>query len=75
MKSIQFNFLSGIQIFYPLLMEMDFFLVIRCSKELAGRISLKSKVPRFSSEFSLISTHRNFLNFNSNFNSNLDQFL
>jgi hypothetical protein len=53
MKSIQFPFLSGIQISDPLMMEIDFFLVIRCSKELAGQISLKSKVPRISSKFLL----------------------
>jgi hypothetical protein len=39
------------------------FLAIRCSKELAGPFSLKSKVPRFFSEFSSISAHRNFLEF------------
>jgi hypothetical protein len=53
MKSIQFTFLSGIQIFDPLLMEIDFFWVIRCDKELAGQISLKSKVPRISNNFLL----------------------
>jgi hypothetical protein len=53
MKSIQFPFLSGIQIFDPLLMEIDFFLAIRCSKELSGQISLKCKVPRMFSKFLL----------------------
>jgi hypothetical protein len=36
---------------------------MRCSQELDGQISLKSKVPRFFSEFSSISTHRKFLEF------------
>jgi hypothetical protein len=47
MKSIHLPFSVGIQISDPLLLEIDFFLAIRCSKELAGQISLKSKVPRF----------------------------
>jgi hypothetical protein len=34
------------------LMEIDFFLAIRCNQELVGQISSKSKVPRFSREFS-----------------------
>jgi hypothetical protein len=44
-------------------MGINFFPVIRCNKELAGQILLKSKVPSFSSEFSSILTHRNFLEF------------
>jgi hypothetical protein len=62
-KSIQFPFSIGIQIFDPLFAGNSFFPAMRCSQELAGQISLKSKVPRFSSEFSSISTHRNFLEF------------
>jgi hypothetical protein len=50
-KSIRIPFLSGIQIFDPF-DRNGFFLAIRCIKELAGEISSKSKVPRFSSEFS-----------------------
>jgi hypothetical protein len=46
---------------------MIFFLAIRCNQELAGQILLKSKVPRFSSEFSSISTHRKFLEFSFKF--------
>jgi hypothetical protein len=38
----------------PLLIEIDFFLVIRCNQELAGQNSSKFKVLRFSSEFQLI---------------------
>jgi hypothetical protein len=52
-KSIKFSILSGIQIFDPLLMEIDFFLEIRCNKGIAGQISLKSKVPRISNKFLL----------------------
>jgi hypothetical protein len=51
-KSIEFPFLSGIQLSDPLLMEIDFFHTIRSNQELAGQISSKSKVLRFSSEFS-----------------------
>jgi hypothetical protein len=51
MKSNEFPFLSGIQLSDPILMEIDFFLAIRCNQELAGQILSKSKVPRFSSEF------------------------
>jgi hypothetical protein len=53
MKSIQFHILSGIQLSDPLLLERDFFLAIRCNKELAGQISMKSKVPRIASKFLL----------------------
>jgi hypothetical protein len=51
-KSIQIPILSGIQIYDNLLIEIDFFLAIRCYKEVSAQISSKSKVPRFSSEFS-----------------------
>jgi hypothetical protein len=54
---------------------IHFFIAMRCSKELAGQLSLKSKVSSFSSESSSISTHRNSLNFDSKFISNLDEFL
>jgi hypothetical protein len=43
--------LTGIQISDPLWWE-SIFLAIRCNQELAGQILSKSKVPRFSSEFS-----------------------
>jgi hypothetical protein len=66
-KSIQFSFLSGIQISDPLLMEIDFFLAIRCNQEFAGQISCKSKLPRFFSEFSSISMHRKFHEFSFKF--------
>jgi hypothetical protein len=59
--------LNGIQISDPLLLGIHFFLAIRYGKELAVQISLKSKVPSFSSEFSSISTHRNFLEFSFKF--------
>jgi hypothetical protein len=75
MKPIHFPFLGGIQISGPLLVEIHFFIAMRCSKELAGQLSLKSKVSSFSSESSSISTHRNSLNFDSKFISNLDEFL
>jgi hypothetical protein len=71
-KPIWISFLSGIQIFDPILMEFNFFLAIRCNQELAGQISSKSNIPRFSSEFQLIEIS---LNFSSNSISNLDKFL
>jgi hypothetical protein len=61
-KAIQIPFSIEIQISDPLLLEI-FFPAIRCNQELASQILLKSKIPRISSEFSLISTHRNFSEF------------
>jgi hypothetical protein len=66
-KSIQFSFSIGIQISNSLLLGIHFFLAMRYSQEVASQISLKSKVPRFSSEFSSISTHRKFLEFSFKF--------
>jgi hypothetical protein len=62
-KSIQFPFSIGIQIFDPLFAENLFFLAMRCSQELAGNISLKSKVPRISSEFLLKFNSKKFSEF------------
>jgi hypothetical protein len=53
MKSIQIFFSGGIQISNLPLMEIDFFIATRCNQELSGQISSKSKVSRFSSEFSI----------------------
>jgi hypothetical protein len=50
-KSIQILFSKEIQIFDPLLLEVYFFLAIRCVKELARQISPNSKVSRIFSEF------------------------
>jgi hypothetical protein len=53
MKSIELPILSGNQLSDPILLESDFFLAIRCNKEFAGQISLKSKVSRISSKISV----------------------
>jgi hypothetical protein len=63
MKAIQIHFSIEIQISDPVLLEIHFFLSIRCNKKLSSQISLKSIVPRISSEFSSISTHRKFSEF------------
>jgi hypothetical protein len=62
-KSIQISFCVGIQIFGSLLQKIYVFLAIRCNKELTSQTVPNSKVPRIFSDFSLISTHRNFSEF------------
>jgi hypothetical protein len=63
MKSIQFSFLSGIQIFYPLLMEIDFYLQYGVTRSLLAKFCRNPKFHDFFSEFSSISMHRNFHEF------------